>query len=88
MLFTAKYQFLSNYATSREIIALKYNGLNTLFPLEFAPLIFAHPQISRPFNFLASLFYCKFTVFSFHAWLKGEILSIAVATKCYKPYTQ
>ena len=34
-------------------------------PLNFAPLIFAHPQISCPFNFCAPLFYCKFAVFSF-----------------------
>ena len=34
-------------------------------PLNFSPLIFAHPQISRPFNFRAPLFYCKFVVFSF-----------------------
>ena len=34
-------------------------------PLNFAPLIFAHPQILRPFNFRAPLFYCKFAVFSF-----------------------
>ena len=34
-------------------------------PLNFAHLIFAHPQISRPFNFCAPLFYCKFAHFSF-----------------------
>ena len=34
-------------------------------PLISAPLIFVHPQILRPFNFRAPLFYCKFAVFSF-----------------------
>ena len=34
-------------------------------PLNFAPLIFAHPQISRPLNFRAPFLYCKFAVFSF-----------------------
>ena len=34
-------------------------------PSIFAPLISAHPQISRPSNFCASLFYCKFAVFLF-----------------------
>ena len=34
-------------------------------PLNFAPLIFAHPLISRHFNFGARLFYCKFAVLSF-----------------------
>ena len=34
-------------------------------PLIFTPLIFAHHQISRPFNFRAPLFYCEFAVFLF-----------------------
>ena len=33
--------------------------------LIFVPLIFAHPQISLPFNFRAPLLYCNSDVFSF-----------------------
>ena len=35
-------------------------------PLNFAPLISAHPQISRPFNFRPPLFYCEFAIFFAH----------------------
>ena len=34
-------------------------------PLNFPPLIFANPKISRHFNFRAPLFYCKSAVFLF-----------------------
>ena len=36
-------------------------------PLILAPLLLAHPQILRPFNFCAPLFYCKFAVSFIHS---------------------
>ena len=39
--------------------------INIRAPLNFTPLIFAHPQILRPLNFREPLFYRKFGLFSF-----------------------
>ena len=46
-------------------------------PLKFAPLIFAHPQISCPFNFGAPLFYCKFAFF--HSFVAFFLLPLIFA---------
>ena len=64
--------------------------------LNFAPLIFVHPKISRPFNFRAPLSYCQFTVFSFvrgiflpplifaHSYCTNLIPLIFAQTRCPK----
>ena len=47
------------------LITIKIRAPLNFAPLIYAPLIFAHPQILRPSNFRAPLFYCEFAVISF-----------------------
>ena len=53
------------FVKSDYLIHIKICAPLNFTPLILAPLLLAHPQILRPFNFCAPLFYCKFAVFSF-----------------------
>ena len=54
------FRYVYIYEYSIYLIPIKIRA-----PLNLAPLICPHPQISRPFNFHAPLFYFKFAGFLF-----------------------
>ena len=61
----------------RYLIPIKIRALLNFAPLIFAPLIFVHPQISRPFNFRASLFYYNLPFF--HSFVALFLLHLIFA---------
>ena len=77
-------------------IPIKIRAPSNFIPLIFEPLIFAHPQISCPFNFCSPLIYCKFAVFSFicgifllplifaHSYCENLLPLIFAQTRCAK----
>ena len=67
------------------LVPIKVGAPLNFTPLIFAALIFAHPQISRPFNFWAPLFYCKSAVFhSFMAFYLLPLIFAHLATNEWK----